>query len=95
MTDVLNIKMREGNDAEATTIGDYLVKLLTEIWREGEGFSGKRPFGNSGWEFELYLALAKSGAIEASFYEDGDLRAFDRKGADKLVFEAIKGLYNG
>ena len=95
MADTLDIKMIEDNDADATTVGDYLVKLLTELWSEGEGFSGKRPFGNSGWEYELYLSLAEAGAITATFYEEGDIKDFDRKTADKLIFEAIKGLYNG
>ncbi len=31
---------------------------------EGEGFSGKRPFGNSCWESDLYWPLAKADVIE-------------------------------
>jgi hypothetical protein len=41
------------NDADAENVREYLKALLTELWREGESFSGKRPFGNSGWEREL------------------------------------------
>lgn len=55
MKNILEIKMPE-NDAEADTIGDYFRALLMAIWTEGEGFSGKRPFGNSGWDSELYSA---------------------------------------
>lgn len=33
--DILAIPMEE-NDAEATTIGDYLRKLLVLVWVEGE-----------------------------------------------------------
>ena len=36
------------NDADAENIGEYLKALLSAVWHEGESFSGKRPFGNSG-----------------------------------------------
>ncbi len=58
--DVLDLEMIT-NDAEAKTIRDYLKALVTRIWEEGEGFSGKRPFGNSGWEYELYGTLVTHG----------------------------------
>lgn len=38
------------NDAGAKTIGEYLKKLLLTLWDEEDGFSGKRPFGNSSWK---------------------------------------------
>lgn len=63
--DVLKIEMGR-NDAGAKTVGEYLTKLLTEVLVEGEGFSGKRPFGNSGWESELAYPLVKAGLIEGS-----------------------------
>jgi hypothetical protein len=48
------------NDAGAETVRDYLRELLFTLWREGEGFCGKRPFGNSGWERELLSSLPES-----------------------------------
>lgn len=95
MGNILSIKMQDGNDAKAKTVGDYLVKLLTKLWSEGEGFSGKRPFGNSGWKYELYTALGTSGAIDATLDSDGDMADFDRKAADLMIFEAIKEMHNG
>lgn len=82
------------NDANAKTIGDYLVKLLAVVWDENEGFSGKRPFGNSGWEQELYIALAHGGALEATFDEDGYLDEYDSRAADALIRTAIPALYS-
>jgi hypothetical protein len=64
VTDILNVPMRD-NDAGAKTIGEYLLRLLVKVWDEDEGFSGKRPFGNSGWTHDLYSALAEAGIIEA------------------------------
>ena len=52
-------------------IREYLRRLLTTLWEELDGFSGKRPFGNSCWEVDLYRALAGAGAIDAPLNEDG------------------------
>lgn len=87
--DVLAIPMKAGNDAGASTIKEYLVKLLSELWREGEGFSGKRPFGNSGWEYELYLPLVTSGAVNGKLDSEGYLEKVDQDAANTLIFEAI------
>lgn len=91
--DILEIPMKE-NDAEAVTIGEYLQALLWQLWREGEGFSGKRPFGNSGWEFDIYQALVYEGVVEGSVDEDGYLEDVDTKAANQLVFKIIENLYN-
>jgi len=85
--EILAIKMQE-NDAEASTIGDYLKKLLEAVWREGEGFSGKRPFGNSGWECEIYQALVAGGAVGGVITDDG-LQSCDEAHANSIVFSLI------
>jgi hypothetical protein len=88
---ILDTPMRE-NDAGADTIRDYLVKLLAALWDSGEGFSGKRPFGNSGWEYELYDSLGRAGHIryvedDRGYCEDADTRAGNR-----LIAAAIRAL---
>ena len=88
---VLAIRMGE-NDANAKTVKAYLRALLTELWSEVEGFSGKRPFGNSGWEHELYWALVNANAVEGSLDDDGYLADYDKDAADALIFEAIDAL---
>lgn len=90
---ILDVEMVE-TDAEVKTIRDYFVRLMTELWEEGEGFSGKRPFGNSGWEYEIYVSLAHAGVIEAEIDEEyGDVIDFDRDTADKYVSMAIKAIW--
>jgi hypothetical protein len=84
---ILDLPMEE-NDAKATTIRDYLKALLSTLWSEEEGFSGKRPFGNSGWTWDVYRALVKGGAIKGKI-KDGDLIEHDQDAGDKLIFEAI------
>jgi hypothetical protein len=80
------------NDAGATTIRAYLQALLVTLWQEGESFSGKRPFGNSGWEYDLYKALIKGGAIDGTVDEHGDIGTFDTDEANAAVFQAIESL---
>lgn len=89
---VLDLPMSD-NDAGASTIGEYLITLLEELWIEGEGFSGKRPFGNSGWEYELYKPLIEASKIKGSLDGDGYIEDVDSEGANKIILKAIKSLY--
>lgn len=84
---VLNLPMQE-NDAGASTVGDYLRSLLKTLWTEGESFSGKRPFGNSGWEDELYTALVGGGFVGGTV-EDGYAEDVDYEAANALIFQCI------
>ncbi len=86
--DILNLEMGQ-NDAEAPTIREYLRSLLCRLWNEGERFSGKRPFGNSGWEYDLYGALIKGKAVEGTLDEDGYVETVDKRAASDLIIEAI------
>lgn len=56
---------------EELTVRHYLQLLMTTLWNEQEGFSGKRPFGNSGWDYDLYAPLIKAGFIKGTLDEDG------------------------
>lgn len=90
---ILGIPMEE-NDADASTIGEYLIRLLCALWTEGEGFSGKRPFGNSGWEYEIYRSLVASKIVEGQIDEEyGDLLDVNKKDANEIILETIKSLY--
>ena len=80
------------NDSGAGTVRGYLVALLRKLWRDGEGFSGKRPFGNSGWEYDLYAPMVKAGLVTGTLDEDGYIETVDTKAADKLVLAAIASL---
>lgn len=90
-SEILDLPMSM-NDAGATTVRAYLIALLSEVWQKGEGFSGKRPFGNSGWEFELYIPLIKASLIKGSLDSNGYVEDCDNKSADELIFSAIDAL---
>lgn len=94
MTNILDLAMEE-NDADAATIRDYLKELLVMVWEKDESFSGKRPFGNSGWKYDIYRTLATHKLIEAEIDEDGDVIDIQRSEytkADQLISEAIASL---
>lgn len=92
---VLGVPLLAGSPVEGN-IRDYLLTLLADLWTEGEAFSCKRPFGNSGWEYDLYEPLARAGFIEGmTFDEDGYIDEFpdaSRKKADELILAAIRSL---
>ena len=89
--EVLMLPM-EPSDVGALTVGGYLQMLLRQVWDLGEGFSGKRPFGNSGWENELYDAVVKGGAVAGATLDiNGDL---DEIGdANQVIFDAIDSMF--
>ena len=91
---ILGIEIWDSVDVpEGTTIGEYLRLLLETLWREEDCFSGKRPFGNSGWNYDIYRALAREDQIESTAYDEGDgfiEYEYDTESADKLIADVIK-----
>lgn len=88
---ILDLPM-EDNDTGAKTVREYLKELLSQVWGEREGFSGKRPFGNSGWEGELEAALVSAGAVDGVLDEDGYLESVDEQAAYEAINSAIEAL---
>lgn len=76
--EILSLPMAE-NDAGAKTVGEYLAKLLKTLLEEEESFSGKRPFGNSGWIHEPLHALVAGGAVAGALDGDGYLHDADER----------------
>lgn len=84
--EILDIEM-PSNDAHAKTVRNYLIALLHTLWAEGDSFSGKRPFGNSGWTYDLCDALHNAGLVQ-------DEASDDVETCDKLIHDAIQALGN-
>ena len=90
------LDVRFDSDAgDNLSIRDYLHELLSNLWAKGEGFNSKRPFGNSGWEYDLYTPLVALGLVAGSVDEDGYVEDIDRQAADDLVFEMIHAVFYG
>lgn len=60
-------------DDEYKTIREFLCDILKTLWKEGEGFSGKRPLGNSGWQRLLLVTLYENQIIDGEEDEYGDV----------------------
>lgn len=73
-------------------VRDYLVDLLAALWAEGDGFSAKRPLGDSGWQWDIYDVLFRAGFIPGKVDADGELVDVDVAAADELVAAAIEFL---
>lgn len=93
--ELLDLPLLPGNDSGAATVRGYLVALLSNLWEEEEGFSGKRPFGNSGWQYDLYVPMVQAGMVPGTVDADGyvdDFPQASRKMADDLILAAIETL---
>lgn len=57
----------ESFDLGKTTFRYYFTHLLRNLLTEGEGFSGKRPFGNSGWDFDMMTGVVQIGLARGGY----------------------------
>ena len=89
MSKILEAKM----GAYDCTVGEFLESCLVELIESNEGFSGKRPLGDSGWATDMGLALVDAGLIEGYHNKEDGEYDFEHSVADKLVIVAIKQLF--
>jgi len=80
------------------TVREYFRELLITLWDETEGFSGKRPFGNSDWWWDLWIPLAKAGFIDLGEYdeENDEFPHYEdshKKAADAYCRELIRRVF--
>lgn len=88
---VLDLEIGD-NDSGAPTVRGYLLALLAGLWRDEQGFSGKRPFGNSGWQYDIYTPMVAAGLVAGTLDQDGYLDTVNTRDADALVLAAITEL---
>lgn len=71
------------------TVREFFKEMLQKLWYDPEGFSGKRPFGNSCWYYPVIYALVEAGGIAGSIIRDEEGYVedskFDATEADKFV----------
>ena len=80
-------------DLGPITVRDYFKELLLKLWSQGEGFSGKRPFGNSGWDLDLARGLIKSKAVKGKLDEDGFVEDVNDKQLTKVTVNLIQHIF--
>lgn len=73
------------------SVRQWLRELLCRVWIEKDNFSGKKAFGNSDWEYDLYIALAENNIINGSVNEDNDweIEQDQIEKADKIILDII------
>ena len=94
MRAVLDCPM-DDRDSGATSIRDYFAHLAALCWDEGECFDGKRPFGNSGWDRDVYVALHAAGLMDLALNENGRIDSIspqEERRVGALVFAAIRSM---
>lgn len=77
------------NGADAATVADYLVALLSTLWRDEADFRGYAPFGREGWQHEVYEAMFRAGGFSVGRTDEMGVREVDVERADALVQAAI------
>ena len=80
----------DSDAGDGLTVRQYLCELLLTLWKEGESFDGKRPFGNSSWEFDVYRPLIAAKMATGELDADGNIESVDYKEADSLVSAMIR-----
>jgi len=93
MQDIGSIKFRSDDLDKEVTVKEYLKELLLKLWIEGENFNGKRPWGNSSWDWNVYKALIEKGVIEGRLDEDGYIEKLNEDEANKVIVNYIKEIF--
>jgi hypothetical protein len=88
--EILNIKLTDCGGAN--TIRQYFAFIASEVWTQGEGFSGKHGIGGSDWQTDIYTALIKAGAVDGEIDDDGFITECDYDEADFVLKEAIESM---
>lgn len=89
----LNLTFHADDLNQDIIMAGYLCRLLRDLWSKEELFNSKRPFGNSGWTWWAYIALAEGGFIPAKYHEDDDYWEFDEPAARTFVLTLIDHLF--
>lgn len=58
---ILALELPFESDFGTVTIRQALVRLLSVIWEDPEGFSGYRPLGNSDWPEQITDSVIEAG----------------------------------
>ncbi|MEG1662568.1 MAG: hypothetical protein RR338_01135 [Clostridia bacterium] len=71
-SEILELEVRS-EDIGVVTIKQYFKQLLLTLFEDSECFSGERPFGNGGWEWEIRECLIENKVIGNRIvtYEEG------------------------
>lgn len=92
MDKILDLKFFSSDLREDMTIREFLQRLLLTLFEEQDGFSGKRPFGNSCWDGDIIVCLIQNKIISGKVDGDNYLEDYKYDEYWKVISEAIKSL---
>jgi len=92
--EILKLRIDDDDFDDDMTIRGYFHLLLKTMWEKGERFSGMRPFGNSGWEYNLLKPLIQANVISGELDEDGLIEFADEKKGKKIILELIAACFD-
>jgi hypothetical protein len=72
------------------TVLEWLKELLLTLLIEEESFSGKKPFGNSGWKSDAEAALIKAEILKGELDDDGCI--VECEDSNPLFLEIVSNL---
>jgi hypothetical protein len=58
---VLELELPFQSDFGKVTIRQALIRLLSMMWDDPEGFTGYRPLGNSDWPDQIMASVIEAG----------------------------------
>lgn len=93
LTAALRLEFHSNDLGQNITVAGYLQRLLTDLWQQEDMFNSKRPFGNSGWTWEVYGALIEARLIPGTLDEDGCIEDFDEPQARAFMARVIAHLF--
>lgn len=76
---------------EPMTVAEFLRRVLSDFWEDPE-FDANRPYGASGWRYDVRAALIRAGVVEGSFDADGYVEQYDELAVDDVIKDLIDTL---
>ena len=91
----LPINVQSLEESETVTLKQYFHMLLLKLWISEEVFDGRRPWGNSGWTYDVFVVLIKNGLIPGKIDDEGFVKEVDVDEAKAFVItEIINPIFN-
>lgn len=90
--EILELRFYSNDLDEEITIKDFFKVLLKKLFEEKECFSGKRPFGNGGWEYDLCACLIENKIVNGEIDKYGYIETCDWGYFDIVVERLIESL---
>jgi hypothetical protein len=88
-----SVHLSQDTGLKIPTGRNYIKLLLLTLWEEKESFSGKRPFGNSGWDYYIAASLIEIFPNLGKLNEDGYVDEVDDDLVNDYVAQIIEYIF--